>query len=159
MTGAEGLEPPIVLLHFYFYTDSIGDESVQMLHSDHTQGAKDQNQEELGISDRSLHDEKYPFIEEFSEFLSSVPTSALKYTLMTYQQRLLATALWEASNYGGSKEKCIKHLTELYGPKWRTVTKIEDHMEEDRVYCEYVLILEHMRQWDKREKLAKLHQK
>ncbi len=129
-----------------------------MLNSDHTQGAKDQDQKELGISDRSLHDEKYPFIEEFSEFLASVPTSALKNTLMTYQQRLTARALWEAENYGGSKEKCIKHLTEVYGPHWRSVTRLEEHMEEERVYCEHVLILEHMRQWDKRQKLAKLQQ-
>lgn len=129
-----------------------------MLNSDHAQGAKDQDQQELGNCDRSLHDERYPFIEEFSEFLASVPTKALKYTLMTYQQRLAAKAFWEAENYGGSKEKCIKHLTEIYGPRWRSVTRLEDHMEEERVYCEYVLILDHMRQWDKHQKLAKLRQ-
>jgi len=130
-----------------------------MLNSDYTQGAEDQDQQKLRDCDRTLHSEKYPYIAEFSEFISSVSTEALKYQLMTYQQRLLATALWEASNYGGSKEKCIKHLTEIYGPKWRTVTRFEDHMEEQRVYCEYVLILEHMKQWDKHQKLAKLRQK
>ena len=129
-----------------------------MLNSDHTQGAKDQDQQQLSDCDRSLHDEQYPFITEFSKFLESVPTKALKYTLMTYQQRLMAKALWEAGNYGGSKDKCIKHLTEIYGPRWRSVTRLEDHMEEERVYCEYVLILDHMKQWDRHQKLAKLRQ-
>jgi len=156
--GADGLEPPIVLLHFYFYTDSIGDESVQMLNSDNAQGAKNQNQQELSIGDRPLHGNEYPFIKEFSEFLASVPTKALKHVLMTYQQRLTAKTFWEAENYGGSKEKCIKQLTEIYGPNWRSITRLEDHMEEERVYCEYVLILDHMKQWDKHQKLAKLRQ-
>lgn len=127
-----------------------------MLNSNHAQGSKDHNQKELGNCDRSLHNERYPFIKEFSEFLASVPTTALKYTLMTYQQRLTAKTLWQAENYGGSKEKCIKHLTEIYGPRWRSLTRLEDHMEEERAYCEHVLILEHIRQWDKHKKLAKL---
>jgi hypothetical protein len=129
-----------------------------MLNSDHPKGTEDHNQEELSVSN-SPHEEKYPYIEEFSEFLATVSTKALKFQLMTYQQRLSAKSLWEAANYGGSKEKCIKHLTEIYGPRWRSVTRVEDHMEEERVYCEYVLILDHMKQWDKRDKLAKLQQK
>jgi hypothetical protein len=88
-----------------------------------------------------------------------VSTKALKYQLMTYQQRLMAKALWEATNFGGSKEKCIEHLTKVYGPRWRQVTTFEEHMEEERVYCEYVLILEHMKQWDKHQKLATLCEK
>ena len=130
-----------------------------MLNSDHAQGTKDHDQQEFGNCDGSFHNEESPFIEDFSEFLATVSTKALKSQLMTYQQRLFAKALWEATNYGGSKEKCIKHLTEIYGPRWRTVTRLEDHFEEERVYCEYVLILDHMRQWDKRKKLAKLQQK
>jgi hypothetical protein len=49
-------------------------------------------------------------------------------------------------------------LTEIYGPRWRSVARLEDHMEEERVYCEYVLILDHMKQWDRHQKLAKLRQ-
>lgn len=130
-----------------------------MLNPDHAKWTQDQDEEQLGVGDRPLHGEKYPFIEEFSNFLTTVPTKGLKHTLMTHQQRLLAKALWEAENYGGSKEKCIKHLTELYGPHWRSVTRLEDHMVEERAYCEYVLILDHMKQWDKHRKLAKLQQK
>ena len=129
-----------------------------MLNPDHPKRTEDHDQKQLSVCD-SPHEEKYPYIEEFSEFLTTVSTKALKSQLMTYQQRLFARALWEAANYGGSKEKCIKHLTDIYGPRWRSVTRLEDHMEEERVYCEYVLILDHMKQWDKHKKLAKLQQK
>jgi len=157
--GGDGLLPPIVLLKFYFYTDSIGDKPVQMLNPDPAHGSKDQNQNQLCISESASHGQKYPYIDEFSEFLASVSTKALKYQLMTYQQRLMAKALWEATNYGGSKEKCIEHLTKIYGPRWSQVTTLEEHMEEERAYCEYVLILDHMRQWDKHQKLATLCEK
>jgi hypothetical protein len=157
--GGEGLLPPIVLLKFYFYTDSIRDKPVQMLSSDPAQGSENDNQQEFGIRDCTLHGDKYPYIDEFSEFLASVSTKALKYQLMTYQQRLMAKALWEATNFGGSTEKCIEHLTKIYGPRWRQVTTLEEHMEEERAYCEYVLILDHMRQWDKHQKLATLCEK
>ena len=157
--GGDGLLPPIVLLKFYFYTDSIGDKPVQMLNSSPTQGDKDQESQKLGDGDWPTHGDKYPYIDEFSDFISTVSTKALKYTLMTYQQRLLAKALWEAENFGGSKEKCVEHLTKIYGPKWRNLTVFEDHMEEERVYCEYVLILDHMKQWDKHQKLATLCEK
>ena len=157
--GGDGLLPPIVLLKFYFYTDSIGDKPVQMLNPDPAHGSKDQNQNQLCISESASHGQKYPYIDEFSEFLASVSTKSLKYQLMTYQQRLMAKALWEATNYGGSKEKCIDHLTKIYGPRWSQVTTLEEHMEEERVYCEYVLILDHMKQWDKHQKLATLCEK
>lgn len=159
--GGDGLLPPIVLLKFYFYTDSIGDKSVQMLKTHESQRTQNKDQQQLCPSQIifSPHGEKYPYIDEFSEFLASVSTKALKYQLMTYQQRLMAKALWEATNFGGSKEKCIEHLTKIYGPRWRQVTTFEEHMEEERVYCEYVLILEHMKQWDKHQKLATLCEK
>ena len=83
--------------------------------------------------------------------------NTLKYTLMTYQQRLMANAMWEAQNYGGSEAKCKAHLKELYGPKWYQVTSISDHMENPRPYYEYVLILEHQKQWDNAGEKAKLH--
>jgi hypothetical protein len=157
--GGEGLLPPIVLLKFYFYTDSIGDKSVQMLNSEPTSGGQNQDQQKLSDSNGPTHLEKYPYIDEFSEFIATVSTKALKYQLMTYPQRLMAKALWEAQNFGGSKEKCIEHLTKVYGPAWRKFTTFEEHMEEERVYCEYVLILDHMKQWDKHQKLATLCKK
>lgn len=130
-----------------------------MLNACPTQGDNDQKSQEFGVGNRPAHDDKYPYIEEFSDFIATVSTKALKHQLMTYQQRLLAKSLWEAENFGGSKEKCIEHLTKIYGPRWREVTSFEEHMEEERVYCEYVLILDHMKQWDKHEKLATLCEK
>lgn len=130
-----------------------------MLNACPTQGDNDQKSQEFGVGNRPAHGDKYPYIEEFSDFIATVSTKALKYQLMTYQQRLMAKALWEAENFGGSKEKCIEHLTKIYGPRWREVTSFEEHMEEERVYCEYVLILDHMKQWDKHEKLATLCEK
>jgi len=130
-----------------------------MLNASPTQGDDDQKSQKFGVCDLPAHGKRYPYIDEFSDFISTVSTQALKYTLMTYQQRLLAKALWEAENFGGSKEKCIEHLTKIYGPKWRDVTVFQDHMEEERVYCEYVLILDHMKQWDKHQKLATLCEK
>lgn len=113
-----------------------------------TQRAEDQNQQELSICDRPAHKDKYPFIEEFSEFISSVSIESLKYKLMTQQQRSIAEAFWAAENYGGDSRKCEKRLEEIYGKDWYTVTKLSDHMAELREYYEYVLILEHQRQWE-----------
>ncbi len=119
---------------------------------------QDQDQEQLSIGDGPAHGQKYPFIEEFSEFLSSVSTSSLKFKLMSYQQRLLAKALWEAENYGGSLRKCKDHLKEIYGDRWYQITEIDEHFTDERAYCEHVLLLEHMRQWDNRPKIATLQQ-
>lgn len=142
-----GLLPPIALLYFYFYSDSIGDKPVQILDTPKAQGSKNQNEQELCVSDRTTHQKKYPFIEEFSEFLSNVPTQSLKYKLLTYQQRLMAEAMWAAENFGGDQNKCMKWLEEVYGRNWRQVTKFSDHMADVREYYEYVLILDHQRQW------------
>jgi hypothetical protein len=111
--------------------------------------AENQDQDEFRVCDRAAHDEKYPFIQEFSEFLASVSTDSLKYKLMTCQQRTFAEALWAAENYGGDYRKCEKRLEEIYGSEWRTVTQLKDHMAEVREYYEYVLILDHQRQWEK----------
>ena len=127
-----------------------------MLNPIENQGSQSDDQDQLCPSERLPHEKNYPFIEEFSEFIASVSIDALKYKLMTHPQRIMANALWEAQNYGGSKEKCIKHLKEIYGPKWYEVTTLAQHMEEPRPYYEFVLLIEHQRQWDEREKLAKL---
>jgi len=157
--GGGGGGELIASLEFDFYTDSIGHKSVEMLNSEPANGCENQNQDQFRVGNTASHNSKYPFIQEFSEFLASVSTTSLKNTLMTYQQRLMARSLWEATNYGGSKEKCQKHLEEIYGPQWSRVTRIEEHMEEERAYCEYVLILDHIRQWDKHQKLAKICEK
>lgn len=119
---------------------------------------QDQDQEQLSVGDGSAHGQKYPFIEEFSDFIASVSTSSLKFKLMTFQQRLFAKALWEAENYGGSISKCKAHLKEIYGDFWYQLTSVEDHFTDEREYCEYVLKLDHLKQWDNQQKLAKLQQ-
>ena len=127
-----------------------------MINSTENQRCESENQEQLCPGQLPFHKENYPFIEEFSEFIASVSIDSLKYKLMTHPQRIMATALWEAQNYGGSKWKCVKHLKEIYGPKWFEVTTLEQHMDDPRSYYEFVLLLEHCRQWDERKKLAKL---
>ena len=127
-----------------------------MLDSDDPQGSENQDEQQLGVCNWATHGDRYPFIQEFSEFLATVPIDSLKYKLMTYQQRLFAQALWEAENYGGSVAKCEKNLKEIYGPQWYKVTSIKDHMTDQRQYYEYVLILEHQRQWENARKLGKL---
>ena len=129
-----------------------------MLNSTENQGGQSNDQDELRPSQLPLHEENYPFIEEFSEFIASVSMDSLKYKLMTHPQRIMANALWEAQNYGGSKEKCIKHLKEIYGPKWYEMTTLAQHMDDPRPYYEFVLLIEHRRQWDERKKLAKLRE-
>ena len=127
-----------------------------MLNTSEGDGSQQDDQEKLRVRQWSFHGQQHPFIEEFSEFLSSVSTQALKYKLMTYQQRQFAKALWEAENYGGSKAKCEARLKEIYGFNWKSITKVEDHMAPEREYCEYVLILEHQKQWNDAQEKAKL---
>jgi hypothetical protein len=127
-----------------------------MLNTSKSDGGQEQDQQQLSVGNVATHGQRYPFIQEFSEFLSSVSTHALKYKLMTYQQRLLARSLWEAENYGGSKSKCEARLKEIYGSDWRSITRVEDHMTPEREYCEYVLILEHQKQWNEAQEKAKL---
>jgi len=147
--GAEGAALlPIALFNFYFYSDSIGDKPVQTLDTKKAQRSKNQDEQQLSISDGTAHQKKYPFIEEFSEFLSNVPVQSLKYKLLTYQQRLMAEAIWAAENFGGDQNKCIKWLEEIHGRNWRQITKISDHMADVREYYEYVLIPDHQRQWE-----------
>ena len=131
---------------------------MQFLDTNNGCGHQDQDQEQLSVGDGSAHGEKYPFIEEFSDFIASVSTSSLKFKLMTFQQRLFAKALWEAENYGGSISKCKAHLKEIYGDFWYQLTSVEDHFTDEREYCEYVLKLDHLKQWDNQQKLAKLQQ-
>lgn len=114
---------------------------------------QDQDQNQLSISNRTTHNKDYPFLQEFSELLVDLSTKDLK-ELMSYQQLLFAKSLWEAENYGGSKEKCIKRLTEIYGPKWKEVTTIKEHMANIRDYYITVLKIDHLKQWDEYKKFA-----
>lgn len=127
-----------------------------MLDSDNGTRPQNQDQEQLCPGDGSSHNKSYPFIEEFSEFIASVSTESLKTKLMTPQQVQLAKAVWEAENYGGSEAKCVSRLKEIYGNNWRHLTSVKEHMAPIRDYYEYVLILDHQRQWEQSKKLAKL---
>jgi hypothetical protein len=110
-----------------------------MLHTNNSQGSQDQNQEQLGNSNRPFHKEDCASMDEFSLLLSKVSTDVLWKTLMTQQQRLMATALWEACNYGGR-------------PKPGDLR----HMEKKRDYAEWVLRIDHRQQVEKAKKQGKL---
>ena len=69
-------------------------------------------------------------MDKFNQLLAMVSTEVLWKILMTAQQRMLATALWEACNYGGKP---------LPG-------NFRD-MEDKRMYYEWVLRMEHRKQW------------
>jgi len=122
-----------------FYSDSIVNKPVEMLESDDAKRSQDQDQEQLSPSDRPFHGSFSPFKEEFSELLSKVSTKVLRFELMTYQQRIIARALWQACNYGG-----------------RPTPGDLKNMEPERKYCEWVLQIKHEQQWKKAQKSVKL---
>jgi hypothetical protein len=76
------------------------------------------------------HVEECTDMDKFNQLLAMVSTEVLWKILMTAQQRMLATALWEACNYGGKP---------LPG-------NFRD-MEDKRMYYEWVLRMEHRKQW------------
>jgi len=118
-----------------------------MLGTNNANGQKREDQEQLSISDRSAHDEQYPFLKEFSDLISKLSIEKLL-ELMTGQQKKFANSIWEAENYGGSEAKCEKRLKELHGPKWYQITSIDENMEDIRDYYEYILQIDHKKQWD-----------
>jgi len=126
-----------------------------MLDSNPPDRQQSQNQDQLGVSDWTTHDKKYPFLQEFSDLISKLSRPEL-IDLLTYQQKLFAKSLWEAENYGGSEEKCEKRLKELYGNKWYEVVDFDDHMTDIREYYEYVLRLDHRQQWNKYRESANI---
>ena len=111
-----------------------------MLDSDITKRYKNQNQQQFSVGNRSLHVEKYPFLTEFSELISTMSIKTLKNDLLTEQQEQLATILWEASR---SKRQCDPD----YQPK---IKKLRD-------FYERVLIVDHKKQWDDYKKSASIH--
>jgi hypothetical protein len=122
-----------------FYSDSIVNKPVEMLQSNNAKGSQGQDQEQLSPSDCAFHKSFSPFKEEFSELLSKVSTKVLRSELMTYQQRMIARALWQACNYGG-----------------RPTPGDLKNMEPERKYCEWVLQIDHEQQWKKAQKSVKL---
>ena len=128
-----------------------------MLGSIETDWGEDENQQQLGVSDGASHENKYPFIQEFSELISGLSMKELE-NLLTTPQRNLAKALWEAENYGGSIEKAKARLADTHGPQWHKTIKFKEHFSLLRQYYELVLILDHQKQWDDHRKLAKLYQ-
>ena len=127
-----------------------------MLDSDISKRKEDKYQKQLSNSNRSFHNDKYPFLCEFSELLSKVSTKIFEEVLQTSQQKKLAKIFWDAENYGGSEAKCIKQLTERYGPKWHEITSIVKETTDIREYYQLVLILDHKKQWDVYRKSANI---
>ena len=114
---------------------------MQMLNSNITNRKKDNDQKQLSISNRSTHENKYPFVKEFSELISTVSTKILKTVLLTPEQENLAQSLWAANR---SKQQ----LDSSYKPKINTL----------REYYEKVLLLDHKKQWDDHEKSATIYE-
>jgi hypothetical protein len=128
-----------------------------MLSTSNSKGQQQDDDDELGVSNRTAHDIKYPHIQEFSELIQDLSIKDLE-ALLTPFQKKFATSLWEAENYGGSTEKCKKRLEDLYGPKWFQFVPFKDHFLGLRSYYESVLIADHKRQWDTHRKIATLNQ-
>ena len=127
-----------------------------MLDSDIAKGNKKQNKKKLCPSNRTPHDKKYPFLQEFSELIAKVSIELLETRLITSQQRKFATELWEAENFGGSKEKCKKRMQDIHGDNWREITTIKSEMNDIRPYYEQVLLIDHCKQWDVFKKSANI---
>ncbi len=110
-----------------------------MLGSDISKRNKDQNQEQLSISNGSLHDEKYPFLTEFSELIADVSTKDLKNNLLTKEQKMVAESLWMAN-------RSKKEIYPDYKPRISTL----------RDFYIRSLILDHKKQWDEYRKSANI---
>ena len=120
-----------------------------MLDTNNTNWQESKDQQQLSVSNRTAHDEQYPFLPEFSELIANLSTEDLL-ELTTYQQKQFAKALWEACNYGGSHIKCEKRLKEIYGSKWHELTSIDANMDNIDDYYRWVLKIDHKKQWDNR---------
>jgi hypothetical protein len=111
-----------------------------MVKATETDRDEDQDQNKLSDSDGTFkHGAVADDMDEFSCLLAKVSTDVLWNVLMTQQQRILATALWQACNYGGR-------------PKPQDLV----HMEKKRVYAEWVLRIDHQQQWEKAQKRCRL---
>ena len=110
-----------------------------MLDSDITKRKKNQNQQQLSISDRSLHNKQYPFLKEFSELIDDMSSKDLKNNLLTDSQKMLAESLWMAN-------KTKKESDPEFKPK---INKLREFFIQ-------ALITDHKRQWDEYKKSANI---
>ena len=110
-----------------------------MLDSDISEGKKNQNQQQLSISDLSLHNKQYPFLSEFSELLEDMSTKDLKNNLLTDSQKMLAESLWMAN-------RSKKNTDPEFKPK---INKLREFFIQ-------ALITDHKRQWDEYKKSANI---
>ena len=127
-----------------------------MLSTNVTKRQKTQDQHQFSVGDRSSHEQQYPFLREFSRLISKVSIKILEKELLSNRQKEFAKIIWDANNYGGSREKCKKQLVNKYGEKWEDITTIDENMEDIKKYYELVLIIDHKKQWDKHEKSANI---
>jgi hypothetical protein len=109
-----------------------------MLDTDNSKGGQNQDQEQLGDSNFALHGDNIPYRTEFSALLAKMSIKTME-MLLTQQQKQMAVALWEACNYGGR-------------PKPENMRD----MEPLRLYYEWVLRVEHTKQWKIAQKSGKL---
>ena len=112
---------------------------------------QNQYQKQLSISNGTTHDEEYPYLSDISQLLHGLSTLELE-KLCTLQEMLLAKSCWEATNYGGSQEKCKKRLTELYGEDWDEHVKFKDHFRSLKYYYISALLISHRQQWNELKK-------
>jgi hypothetical protein len=94
------------------------------------------DQDQLSVGNGSFH--RYsPFTEDFKELLKAMSTKTML-SLMSTQQKNFANSLWEASNFGGRpKPGDLKHV------------------EPKRDYYELVLMMEHQRQWEEKQRYCR----
>ena len=101
-----------------------------------TNREEEQNKDQLSPSNRSFeHCDKSPYMEDLSKLLKTVPDKILFQELATRQQRILARSLWEACNYKGQPKP----------------GQFQD-MEPEREYLEWVIRMDHDRQWRQTQK-------
>jgi len=101
-----------------------------------TNREEEQNKDQLSPSNRSFeHCDKSPYMEDLSKLLKTVQDKILFQELATRQQRILARSLWEACNYKGQPKP----------------GQFQD-MEPEREYLEWVIRMDHDRQWRQAQK-------
>jgi hypothetical protein len=109
-----------------------------MLDADDSKGTQNQDQQKLGVCNFALHGDNSLYKTEFSALLAKMSIKTME-MLLTQQQKQMAVALWEACNYGGR-------------PKPENMRD----MEPLRLYYEWVLRMEHTKQWKIAQKSGKL---
>jgi len=94
------------------------------------------DKDQLSVGDGAFH-EYSPFTEDFNELLKAMSTKTML-SLMSTQQKNFAKSLWEASNFGG-----------------RPKPGVMKYLEAKRDYYELVLMMDHQRQWEEKQRYCK----